>query len=183
MIFGLDGPVIVAIICGVLIILAYIIPKLKLKHSIVNYDNYDINNSNAFWGYCGLGGPGYMGLKITAKPITHANGNSSVPLEGLPNPLPNVNTNLLDPNCNIMVKHNNDLFFGVRVEVLCNIDANGCVHPWDNVLAGHWDQYVASLAASTKRKAIEETLQNKEIIDEMKGAQIPNTFDEKPFRG
>lgn len=178
---GVSDPVIVAILVTIGIFMVYVFPKLLAKKSLINYNNFDVRNTNAFYHFAGISGPGYHNLQIKERPTYYANGRYSIQLEGLPKPLNDVNLNPFDGDCNVKIKLAANTFFGERIDVLCNIDANGHKSPWDSVYVENWDRYVDRLKDSSKHKILKEVLENKELADEIKGQQPLGAVNNTPF--
>jgi hypothetical protein len=169
MIFGYSEPVVVAIILFAAVVIVYALPYMQKKKSLLDYSNYNVKDSNAYWHYAGTGpAPGYMNVKLAKNPITHNNGHATVHLEGLPNPLIDVVIDENDKNCNCVIKRTADALFGIRIDILCNIDGNSCKHEWDNVYVQNWLQYRNKMMDAAKSEVLRSGLQSKELIDELK---------------
>jgi hypothetical protein len=184
-IFGINEPVLVAILVLFIVLIVYVMPIIIRKKSFTDYSNFEVKNSNAFWHFAGVTGPSYNNVKLGSAPTVHADGRATIPLENLPNPLVDVNMNPMDDDCNVKVKLSSDLFFGTRVDVLCNIDANGHKREWDNVFVDKWDRYISAFKDAAKRKVLQDSLESKELVEELKGVQVMpgiSSPDSSPFR-
>lgn len=173
MIFGVSEPVVIGLILFATVVIVYAIPYLQKKKSFLDYNNFNYKNSNAFFHYAGTTGPGYDNIKLSAAPTVHNNGHATIPLEGLPNPLVDVILDESDPNCNVDIKRTADAIFGVRIDVLCNVDANSCKHDWNNVYVRNWGHYRSRFIEAAKNEVLRNGLQNKELLDEMKDTVTP----------
>jgi hypothetical protein len=176
MIFGVSEPVIIAVVLLIVIIVLYVIPEINKRRNVLDYSNFRVKDSNAYWHYAGSGpAPSYMNLQIQKAPIVHNNGRATVYLEGLPNPLVDVVIDENNENCNCVIKRTADALFGVRIDVLCNVDANSCKHSWDNVYVQNWDQYTKTFIDAAKQEVVRNTLDNKELLDEIRNTSQDTT--------
>lgn len=169
MINGMSTPVVVALILLVVVVLIYFVPIVLRKKSLVNYSKFNWKECNSFFTYGGVGGIGFAGLKLSKEPVVHQGGKADIWLEGIENPLTNVNINRLDPECNYKTKDNATSIFSDRVEVYLNVDANGETHPWDNMFVQDWSIYADNFKKNAKAKVLASDLEDKEMEDELKG--------------
>jgi len=173
-IMGVSEPVIIAGIVALIVFMLKVLPTLRKKKSLIDYDNFNMKESNAFWTYAGTGpAPSYTGIQLDKSPVIHSNGRATVWLEGIPNPLQDVAINEMDKDCDVMIKRTADALFGVRIDVLSRIDANGCRHEWDNVYVQNWQTYRDRFMDAAKHEIASKALGDKELLDELKGS-IPS---------
>jgi hypothetical protein len=166
--FGVSEPVLVAALVVIVVFFIYVLPMITRNKSSIDYKNFDHKNSVAFHHFGGVGGPGYMNVKLREEPTTHPNGKATIWLEGLPKPFTNVNINHLSEDCNCKVKLTADAIFGTRIDVFWNIDANSCLQQWDNMLIQNWSGYVNRLKKNAKTQVLMQQLAEKEFNDEIK---------------
>ena len=167
-VFGVSEPVIIGIIVLIIFFIKYGLPYVKKKKSLTDYDNYNIKNSVAFWTFAGNGGPSYTNVPLSKTPITHDNDNATVYLEGIPEPLRGVKLNENNVDCDIMIKRTPETAFGIRVDVLCRIDANGIRRGWDNAYVQNWNHLRDRFVEVGKHEYLKAQLNNKEFINELK---------------
>lgn len=167
--FGLSAPVLVAILVSIVVFFIYVLPLLFKSKPTTDYKNFDWKSSVAHHHFGGVGGPGYHNLRIKEAPATHINSKATMWLEGLPHAFTNLNINPLSPDCNFKIKITADSAFGTRIDVYWNVDANGNVQQWDNMLVQDWTMYANKLGKSAKSKLMVTQLAEKEFNDEIKG--------------
>lgn len=167
--FGFSDPVLVAILVAIIAFVKYGLPYFMKTKTDTDYREFDTKNSTSFNHFGGVGGPGYMNLKLKEAPVVHVDGKATVWLEKLPHAFTNVNINPLSPECNFKIKLTADTAFGTRVDVYWNIDANGNVQEWDNILVQDWNLYANRLHRTAKTKVLVSQLAEKEFNEEMKG--------------
>ena len=175
-IFGISEPILIALIVLAMIFILKVLPEIQKKKSLIDYNNFNVKESNAYWTYAGSGNaPAYTNIGLDKAPVIHSNGRATVWLEGIPNPLQDVAINEFDEECDCVIKRTADALFGVRVDVLCRIDANGCRHDWDNVWVQNWQSYRNRFMEAAKNEVASKGLKDRELLDELKGNVIVNS--------
>lgn len=168
-IFGLSAPVIIAGIIVIGIVITKVVPLILSRNAFQDYQNFDVRDSVAFFSFAGNSGAGYSNLKLEEDPIKHSNGKISMKLESLPRPFNDVNINQADEDCDIKVKQTYDMVFGIRVDVLCRIDASGNRYDWDDAYISSWDTHVAPLREEAALLEKKKKLEERELKDEFEG--------------
>lgn len=168
-IFGLSAPVIIAGIIVIGIVITKVVPLILSRNAFQDYKNFDVRDSVSFWSFAGNTGPSYNNLQLEEDPEKHSNGRVSMKLERLPRAFNDVNINQADEDCDIKVKQTYDMVFGIRVEVLCRIDASGSRQDWDDAYISSWDTHVAPLRKEAALLEKKKRLEERELKDEFEG--------------
>ena len=172
MLFGLENELVLMALFAVVIFVFLFEEEIKAlwrKKTITRYEEGDWRNSNAVFHYGGRGGKAYSNLRLSGAPFIEANGKATIPLEGLDNPLMNVNISEDDPDSNIRIKADP---FGLKTRIYCNIDAANHPYEWDNILVDNYDRYVERAMADAEKRVRLNRLRNKELEDKEKGVEI-----------
>ena len=166
---GLTEPVFLVVVVAAIIAVIKLLPLFTFKKNNLDYNNFNIKYSNAFFHYYGRGGNGFQNKKQSKALVDHGNYKATFFLEGIPNPITDVNINPDDPEKDYRILPTNDLLAGTRVDILLRKDANGIRYDWANVAVEDMISYQNRLKEDVKSKIVSEKIEDRALEEIMKG--------------
>lgn len=169
MIFGLSEPIFLMIVIAAIVVLIKLLPFLAKRGNNLDYSNWNVKNSVAYFHYLGRGGSGFSGKKQSKPMIDHGNHRVTLFLEGLPMPITDVNLNPDDPEKDYKIIEDHNLISGTRIDVYLRKDANSIRYDWSNIAVTDMVSYQDRMREVFENKILSDNMKQKEIQETMKG--------------